>query len=139
MRQNAMLMALSDKAANNHLTILDKLEVAEYKTKAFNRIIAGLEKNIFMALKPETATPKTNGKTKEAKAVAGKAKAKLPAAKRSFLIMVEKADEKLSNSARNLPGLELLNLDNMNILDLLKYKNLIITKAAVEKLQARYK
>ena len=53
--------------------------------------------------------------------------------------MVEKADEKLSNSARNLPGLELLNLDNMNILDLLKYKNLIITKAAVEKLQARYK
>lgn len=59
-------------------------------------------------------------------------------AKRSFLIIVDKGDEKLSCSARNLVGIKLMNTDNINIVDLLKYKNLILNKAAVKKLTERY-
>ena len=120
MKQNAMLMVLSDKAAGANLIILDKLEAADYKTKVFNKIISGLESKI---LKPGKEA-KAGGKKKDAK--------------RSFLIIIDKADEKLSCSARNLTGLKLMNTDNINIVDLLKYKNLILNKAAVEKLTERY-
>lgn len=114
MKQNAMLMALSDKAAGENFIILDKLEATEFKTKVFNKIIGGFETKIL------------------------KKEAKKKAAKRSFLIIVNKGDEKLSCSARNLPGIKLINTDNVNIVDLLKYKNLILNKAAVEKLTLRY-
>jgi len=120
MKQNAMLMVLSDKAAGDNFIILDKLEATEFKTKVFNKIISGLESKI---LKPK-------------KKVASGAKKK--DAKRSILIIVDKGDKKLSCSARNLVGIKLMNTDNINIVDLLKYKNLILNKAAVEKLTERY-
>lgn len=120
MKQNALLMVLSDKAAGGNFIILDKLEAAEYKTKIFNKIISGFESKI---LKSEKKV---------------KADAKEKKAKRSFLIIVDKGDEKLSCSARNLPGISLINTDNINIVDLLRYKNLILNKAAVEKLTERY-
>ena len=110
MKQNAMLMALSDKAANDNLTILEKLAMAEFKTKIFNGIIGNLESKKII-------------KTK----------------KRSILVICEKFDDKTKYSSRNLPGIELINLDNINLVDLLKYKNLIITKSAVEKIEERYK
>lgn len=112
MKQNALLMVLSDKAAGANFVILDKLAMPEFKTKIFKEIISGFENNI---LKPELN------------------------AKRSFLIIIDKGDEKLSYSARNLTGIKLINADNINIVDLLKYKNLVLNKAAVEKLEERYK
>ncbi|MFA5360017.1 MAG: 50S ribosomal protein L4 [Patescibacteria group bacterium] len=121
MKQNALLMVLSDKAAGDNFIILDKLEVTEFKTKVFNKIIAGFEIKILKSKKKET---KTDAKKKEVK--------------RSFLMIVDKGDEKLSCSARNLPGIKLINTENINIVDLLKYKNLILNKAAVEKITERY-
>lgn len=109
MKQQAILMALSDKVASEHLTILDKLEMPEFKTKIFNSLVEKLEKK---AIKSEK--------------------------KRSLLIIVDKADEKLSFSARNLSGLELANSVNINLVDLLKYRDLVLTKAVVEKLEERY-
>jgi large subunit ribosomal protein L4 len=125
MRQNAMLMVLSDKVANNHFTILDSLEVAEFKTKVFNQIVSGLENKIFTGIKPETLNKKSKDKKLEIK--------------RSYLIIVEKSDEKLSYSARNLSGLKLINLNNINIVELLRYRELILTKKAVEKIEEKYK
>ncbi len=112
MKQNAMLMALSDKLACENLTVLDNLELAEFKTKNFNAIVTNLESK--KVVKAETK-------------------------KRSILVICEKADDKIKYSAKNLPGVELLNLDNINLVDLLKYKNLVIIKNAVEKIEARYK
>jgi large subunit ribosomal protein L4 len=122
MKQNALLMVLSDKAAGDNFIILDKLEVSEFKTKVFNKIITGFETKILKS------------KKKEVKADAKKKKE----VKRSFLMIVDKGDEKLSCSARNLPGIKLINTENINIVDLLKYKNLILNKAAVEKITERY-
>jgi len=121
MKQNALLMVLSDKAAGDNFIILDKLEVSEFKTKVFNKIITGFETKILKSKKKEA---KKDAKKKEVK--------------RSFLMIVDKGDEKLNCSARNLPGVRLINTENINIVDLLKYKNLILNKAAVEKLTERY-
>lgn len=110
MKQNALLMVLSDRAAGDSFIVLDKLAATEFKTKVFNKIINGFEDKIF----------------------------KTENAKRSFLIIIDQGDEKLNYSARNLTGIKLINVDNINIIDLLKYRNLILNKAAVEKLTERY-
>ena len=45
----------------------------------------------------------------------------------------------MSRSARNLPGVTVLPVAGLNVLDILKHKNLAITKDAVERITARFK
>lgn len=130
MRQNAMLMALSDKVANNHFTVVDKLEMAEYKTKIFNNFVIAFEKTAD-GRKQKTENSDKKQENKKTKKQENK--------KRSLLIITDGKDDKLKNSARNLPGIELMNMNNINLVDLLKYKNLIMTKGVVEKLEKMYK
>lgn len=133
MKQKAIFMALSDKVANVKLIILDKLEANEYKTKAFNRILNNLETKI---LAPEKKSLPKADKPLVDKTVKVKAKSKFV---RSILVIIGDKDEKLKYSAKNLVGAKLINLDNINLVDLLKYKNLIFVKSAVEKIEKRYK
>jgi len=109
MKQKAIFMALSDKAATNHLVILDALQMTEFKTKQFNEILLACETKV------------------------------LNTDRRNILIINESKDEKVRYSARNLKGVEIINLENINIVDLLKYKNLLLTEAAVKVLEERYK
>jgi len=111
MKQKAIFMALSDRVKNDSFVVLDTLEVAEYKTKHFDGVLKGIEKNII----------KVDEKTK-----------------RSILVINEKKDDKLKYSGRNLPGVKTINLENINILDLLKYKTLVITKEAVKSIEKTY-
>jgi large subunit ribosomal protein L4 len=111
MKQQALNMVLADKVANNSLTLLDKLEINEYKTKFFNNIIKSFEEKII-----EKKT-----------------------AKRSILVVLDKKDDNTFISGRNLVGVEVINLDNINIVDLLKYKNLIMTVDGVKKIEEKNK
>jgi large subunit ribosomal protein L4 len=109
MKQKALLMSISDKIANDVVVVLDKFELAEIKTKAFNNIISAVEKNVL----------KTN--------------------RRSMLLINDAKDDVVIRSGRNLKGLEIINIDNINILDVLKYKNLLLTESVIKKLEERYK
>ncbi len=112
MKRKALFMALSDKLNNKNLVILDNLQVKEYKTKAMDQTLATIEKKII--------------KTDQA-------------SKRSLLIILPETEDKVAKSGRNLVGVKIINSDNINILDLLKYKNVIFTKSVVEKIEERYK
>jgi large subunit ribosomal protein L4 len=112
MKQKAIFMALSDKAKNEAFIVLDELRTDEYKTKKINDILKNLEEKAL----------KINNESK-----------------RSVLIINDVKEEKLKYSTRNLDGVKLLNLENINLLDLLKYKNLILTKEAVKMLEEKYK
>lgn len=109
MKQKAIFMALSDKVATSNLVVLDTLEVAEFKTKKFAEIISSIESKVL----------KTD--------------------RRNILIINDSKDEKVRYSAQNLKGVEVINLENINLIDLLKYKNLMLTEAAVKTLEERYK
>ncbi len=115
MKQKAMLMGLSDKAGSDNLVILDKLEMGEFKTKMFNGMLNAIDGN------------KKNSATEEKKV------------KRSVLIINNKKDDKVKNSGRNLTGVKIINSDNINIVDLLRYRDLIITAEAVKGLEEKYK
>ncbi|MFH0923542.1 MAG: 50S ribosomal protein L4 [Candidatus Falkowbacteria bacterium] len=135
MRQKAMFMALSDRVESGDMAVLEKLEMAEFKTKEFNLMLSCLEKNILAAQKHENTPAKgwsaSGGKTQKHKNTKN--------IKRSVLIINEKKDDKVKYSGRNLAGVEIINLENINLLDILKYKNLILTVDGIKKLEERYK
>jgi large subunit ribosomal protein L4 len=51
------------------------------------------------------------------------------------LIVTANLDENVALSARNLPGVTVVTADGINVLDVLNHGKLIITKAAVEKVE----
>ena len=55
----------------------------------------------------------------------------------TVLIVIEDANPTVEASARNIPGVGVLRSDGLNVHDLLRHKHLLITKAAIEKLEAR--
>ena len=111
MKQKAMFMVLSDRVATNNLILIDEIKLDEYKTKIFNKIINNFEKKVF----------KSEDKNK-----------------RSILVICGKKDEKIKRSGRNLQGIKIINSNNINILDLLKYKNVLFTVDAIEIIKKRY-
>ena len=108
MKQKAIFMALSDRVKTNSLIVVDSLELAEYKTKKFNEILSLVEKNI------------------------------LNNERRDILIINDAKDEKVKYSGRNLAGTKIINLENVNLIDVLNYKNLLLTEKAIEAFTKRY-
>ncbi|MGH4140402.1 50S ribosomal protein L4 [Clostridium sp.] len=54
------------------------------------------------------------------------------------LIVVEKSNENVYKSARNIPGVQVSPVNNLNVYDILKYENFIVTKDAVSKIEEVY-
>jgi len=108
MKQKALFMAFSDKVATDSLVVLDNLEFKEFKTKPFNAMLDVLEEKV---LKND---------------------------RRDILIVNDAGKEEVQYSGRNLQGVKIINLENINLLDLLNHKNLLLTEKAVEVLAGRY-
>lgn len=111
MKQKALAMVLTDKVKSNNFILLDKVEVKDFKTKDVDKVLQKAEKEIVKGNKEEKK------------------------AKRSILLIDIAKNEKLKFSARNLEGVGTINANNINILDLLKYRNLVLTKDALEIIQ----
>ena len=114
MKQKALTMVLSDRLSSNYVAIIDKFEIKDFKTKIFNDFLKKVE-NIF---------PVSDDKTKKVK--------------RSVLFVNDIKDEKIIFSSRNLVGFNIINLENINIVDLLKYRNLIMTESVAKTINNRY-
>jgi large subunit ribosomal protein L4 len=97
MRRLALRCALSAKAKNEELTVLEKLELAHPKTKEMEGILAALGVDS------------------------------------SALIVTGKPEENVVKSARNLAEVKTLPANILNVVDILSYKRLLITEAAVRK------
>lgn len=54
------------------------------------------------------------------------------------LIVVAESNENVYKSARNIPGVSVVPVNNINVYDILKYENLMITKEAVSKIEEVY-
>lgn len=54
------------------------------------------------------------------------------------LIVTAESNENAYKSARNIEGVEIIPVNNINVYDLLKYENLVITKDAVSKIEEVY-
>ena len=54
------------------------------------------------------------------------------------VILLAEKDENVQKSARNIEGVKTLQVGTINVYDLLKYKNLVVTEDTVKKLEEVY-
>ena len=101
-RRLAIKSILSSKVLEKELTVVDKLELKEIKTKTMVNAIKNLK-------------------------VEGKA-----------LIVIPEKNEIIQKSARNIEGVRTASVATLNIFDLLKYNNLVLTVDTVKKLEEVY-
>ena len=102
-RALALKHALSAKARDGGLIVLDKATMAEGKTKALSEHFTKLE--IVNALIIDGAEIDTN----------------------------------FRNAARNIPNVDVLPIQGINVYDILRHGKLVLTRAALDALEARFK
>lgn len=108
-KRAALLMALGDKVANGKIILLDELVMPEIKTKKMAEITKKLGKKIKMELE------------------------------KGLLIVLPEKNEKVEKSINNLPKVDWLHANNLNIIDIMKRPFLLTTVAGVKKIEEIYK
>lgn len=107
MKKKALAVALSSKVRDNELFILDKVEIAEPKTKLMADFLAGFKKKVGVG------------------------------EKETVLLVLAEADQKLKRAIRNIPEAKIRLAQNINALDVLKTKHVFLTKEAAELLNKK--
>tara|TARA_B100000378_G_scaffold27886_3_gene21125 strand:+ start:5740 stop:6366 length:627 start_codon:yes stop_codon:yes gene_type:complete len=102
-RALGLRMALSSKARNDNLFVLDSLELADAKTKLLAADLA-----------------------------------KLGFGKKVLVIDGEQVEDGFRKAAGNLIGVDVLPAVGANVYDILNHDTLVLTRSAVEKLEARF-
>ena len=101
-RRLAIKSILRTKVLEKELTVVDKLELKEIKTKEMAKALTDL---------------KVEGKT---------------------LIVLPENNQNVYMSSRNIEGVKTITANNINVFDLLKYTNLILSVDTVKKLEEVY-
>jgi large subunit ribosomal protein L4 len=130
MKTKALFMCLSNKVNSDWLILLDKLELAEGKTKEISEII----KQFKTVLKLDKKSKKVKAE-KEVKEAKKSDKFDIKNYKLSLLIVLPKSDKKVFNAGRNLTGVKVITANSLNVNDLLKYKNVIIAEEAIQEIE----
>ncbi len=118
MKKKALFMVLSDKVKNNGMVILDKIELKEGKTKAFLSVLKDLNKLFQLSSEKQQVENKKQNKP--------------------ILVVVEKKNEHLVRAIKNIPKILTIRADCLNVIDLLKYKYLLVTKEGINKIEKTY-
>ena len=98
----AIKSILSSKVLENNLTVVDKIELKEIKTKSMVKTFNNL---------------KLEGKT---------------------LVILPEKNLNVQNSTRNIDGAKAIVVNTINVYDLLRYTNLVLTLDTVKKLEEVY-
>ena len=119
----ALFSALSDKAANGNLIILDECKLESYKTSEMVKMFAalGLNKDVEKTYK-----------------VGDEKKTRTETVACKTLLVLPEADRVVVKSCANIPTAATTLYSTINVYEILNAEKLVITKAAVEKLEEVY-
>ena len=129
-RQLALFCALSDKAANGNLVVVDKIAIEGGKPST--KVMAGMFKT-FGFEKTYTKTYKTitaEGEKTTATREAVKAQ--------SALVVLDSVDTCVIKSCNNIPAAKTTQYNTLNVYDVLNAEKLVMTVDAVKKLEEVY-
>jgi len=112
-------MALADKAQNNSILLIDKMEIPEIKTKKAFAIL----KNFKLRL-TKKEVKETIGAKKE--------KSSVKPVKKSVLLIVPPKNEKIFKSFKNIPRVEVVTPNNMDVYSIVKNSCLMIVVPCLE-------
>lgn len=108
MKKKALLISLSSKVKDEELVLLDKLELTEAKTKKMAELFKNLEEKIGKDFSKGT------------------------------LVVLAKSDRLIIRAGRNIPKVKILNANNLNILDVLSHKYLLMPQESVKVIEKTY-
>lgn len=101
-RRLAMVSALTSKAVENEIIVLDKIELAEAKTKYVAQMLKAVN-----------------------------------AAKKAMIVTAD-ADTSVVRAGSNIEGVKVSHIGMLNVVDILGYTSFIVTRDAINKLEALY-
>jgi large subunit ribosomal protein L4 len=101
-RRAALRGALTQRLEDGAITVVDSLDLGEFKTRRVAEILQGL-------------------------GIDG----------RGVLVVIDGEDTHLERSARNLPRVKVLRVAGLNVFDVLRHPQLLLTRAAVAAIEAR--
>ena len=101
-RRLAMVSALTSKAVENEIIVLDKIELAEAKTKYVAQMLKAVN------------------------------------AAQQAMIVTADADTSVVRAGSNIEGVKVSHVGMLNVVDILGYTSFIVTKDAINKLEALY-
>lgn len=116
MKRKALLMTLSDKVESEQLILIDNFEIKEFKTK-----------QLFTTLKNFSS-----------KLALGKDGVKKDELGFKALIVTSVSSKELVASARNLPGIAIIQADSLNIKDILHCDWLIVAEKSLDIIEKNY-
>ena len=102
MKRNALKCVLSQKLRDKEIFIIEELKIEEPKTKTIYNIL----KNLFEKIKKEEI--------------------------KNLLIVSDKKDAQLVRAIKNIPNIDVIEARNLNALDIVSYKDLLITKKSIK-------
>ena len=135
MKTKALFMCLSDKVANNLLTVLDDVKIETGKTKEIVGVIKNLKDILNLSHRKHKSTENTKTQLQ-----AGQEKHKfdIKKYKLSLLIILPKSDRMIFNATRNLMGIKVVTADSLNVFDLLKYERVLLTEECLPVIEKVY-
>jgi len=124
-KQKALAMCLTDKVKGEKLLALDKLEIADGKTKNFFAVLQNLKLRDTVTKKKPAEKEKTDKKpaAKKSKKLAG------------VLVVLPVVDEAVKRSARNVPAIKVTTANSLNVFELLKYQYVVASVGALKKIE----
>ena len=109
MRRKALFMVLSSKVQDKEMIVLDELKISQPKTKEIMKIIQDTRYKI--------QDTKTNLKKRK---------------KESILIALSKKAVDITRAAKNIQKVKTIQAKDLNVLDLLNYKYLMMPKEGID-------
>jgi large subunit ribosomal protein L4 len=127
----ALFSALSAKVAAGELVIVDEIKLDTYKTAEMAKMFKalGCEKTVTKNYKVTTVNDGEVIKERKTREMVVAQKA---------LVVLPAVDKFVIGSCNNIPGVETTLYSTINVYEVLKAEKVIMTKAAVEKLQEVY-
>lgn len=137
MKTKALFMCLSDKVNNNLLILLDKLTVSDGKTKEMVAVLKDMKGVLKLKQKTQKHKKIKTQKNNEEK-IKKSDKFDIKKYKLSLLIVLSKSDRKIFKASGNLEGVKITTADSLNIVDLLKYKNVLLVEDGLNIIEKTY-
>lgn len=118
-------IVFAPKPRDYRMSVPKKVRRLAIKSALSSKVV---ENNMIVLESLELEVPKTKEVVKMLSAFEAK----------KTLILTEVNNENVYKSARNIEGVEVLPVNNINVYDLLKYDKVMVTKSAIEKIEEVY-
>ena len=127
----ALFSALSAKVAAGELIVVDEIKMEAYKTAEMVKMFKalGCEKEVTKNYKVTTVN--------EGEVIREK-KTRTATVAQKALVVLPEADKVVVKSFANIPGVETTLYSTINVYEVLKAEKVVMTKAAIEKLEEVY-